>query len=40
MPRKSRIDAPGVLHHTIAEGITRKKVFDDNTEREFLLTEE
>jgi hypothetical protein len=28
MPRKARIDAPGGLHHIIARGIVREKVFD------------
>ena len=32
MPRKARIDAPGALHHIIARGIARRKVFDDNDE--------
>jgi len=27
MPRKSRIDAPGALHHIIARGIERRKIF-------------
>jgi len=27
MPRKSRIDAPGTLHHIIAMGIERKRIF-------------
>ncbi len=27
MPRKSRIDAPGALHHIIARGIDRGKIF-------------
>ncbi len=37
MPRKARIDAPGALHHIIARGIARKKVFDDNADRDFFL---
>ncbi len=37
MPRKARIDAPGALHHIIARGIARKKVFDDNTDRDFFI---
>lgn len=37
MPRKTRIDAPGALHHIIARGIERKKVFRDDADRaEFL----
>ena len=27
MPRKSRIDAPGALHHVIGRGIDRRKIF-------------
>jgi putative transposase len=30
MPRKSRIDAPGALHHIIARGIERSKIFQDS----------
>ena len=37
MPRKARIDAPGALHHIIARGIARKKVFDDNSDRDFFI---
>jgi putative transposase len=37
MPRKARIDAPGALHHIIARGIARKKVFDDDVDRDFFL---
>ncbi len=33
MPRKSRIDAPGALHHIIVRGIERRKVFVDDTDR-------
>jgi REP element-mobilizing transposase RayT len=37
MPRKTRIDAPGALHHIIARGIARKKVFDDDVDRDFFI---
>ena len=37
MPRKARIDAAGALHHIIARGIARKKVFDDDADRDFFL---
>jgi REP element-mobilizing transposase RayT len=37
MPRKARIDAPGALHHIIARGIARKKIFDDDVDRDFFL---
>ncbi|MFQ5541410.1 MAG: transposase, partial [Candidatus Binatia bacterium] len=33
MPRQSRIDAPGALHHIIIRGIERKRVFQDDTDR-------
>ena len=33
MPRKSRIDAPGALHHIIARGIDRQKIFTDDADR-------
>ncbi len=33
MPRKSRIDAPGALHHIIVRGIERRKVFADDMDR-------
>ncbi len=37
MPRKSRIDAPGALHHIIARGIERRKIFSDDEDREDFL---
>jgi len=37
MPRQSRIDAPGALHHIIARGIARKEIFRDDTDRENFL---
>ena len=37
MPRKSRIDAPGALHHIIARGIERRKIFDDDVDRDEFL---
>lgn len=33
MPRKSRIDAPGALHHLIARGIERREIFSDDQDR-------
>jgi len=27
MPRLSRLDAPGILHHVMIRGIERKKIF-------------
>ncbi len=37
MPRKARIDAPGALHHIIARGIARRKLFDDDDDRDFFI---
>ena len=34
MPRQSRIDAPGVLHHVIIRGIERRKIFRDDHDKE------
>ena len=30
MSRKSRIDAPGAMHHIIVSGIDRQKIFKDD----------
>jgi putative transposase len=38
MPRKARIDAPDTLHHIILRGKERKKIFQDDADRDqFLL---
>ena len=37
MPRKARIDAPGALHHIICRGIERRRIFDDDTDRNNFL---
>jgi len=34
MPRQARLDAPGTLHHVIVRGIERKRIFDDDKDRE------
>ena len=34
MPRKARIDAPEALHHIICRGIERRKIFDNDADRE------
>ena len=34
MPRMSRLDTPGLLHHIIIRGIERRKIFSDNKDRE------
>lgn len=37
MPRSARIDAPGALHHIIVRGIGRRKIFDDDIDRDAFL---
>jgi len=37
MPRKSRIDGPGTLHHIIFRGIERYRIFKDDSDRDNLL---
>ena len=37
MPRLSRLDAAGVLHHVIIRGIERRKIFRDNKDRDNLI---
>jgi REP element-mobilizing transposase RayT len=32
MPRKARLDAPGALHHIVARGIERRKIFYDDSD--------
>ena len=34
MPRQSRIDAPGALHHIICRGIERRRIFKDDEDRD------
>jgi putative transposase len=33
MPRKARIDSPGALHHIIIRGIAKRKIFEDDKDR-------
>jgi len=37
MPRQARIDIPGALHHIIGRGIERRKIFQDDIDREDFL---
>lgn len=37
MPRKSRIDAVGALHHVMVRGIERGAVFRDDADRNHFL---
>jgi hypothetical protein len=34
MPRQSRIDAPGALHHIICRGIEQRPIFRDDRDRD------
>ncbi len=34
MPRKPRIDRPGLLYHIMVRGIERKEIFKDDNDRE------
>jgi len=37
MPRKSRIDSPGALHHIIVRCIARRNIFYDNEDQDNLV---
>ncbi len=37
MPRQSRIDAPGALHHIIARGNEKRNIFEDTLDRQQFL---
>ena len=37
MPRKSRIDEPGMIHHVFARGIERRQIFNDDDDAEAFL---
>jgi hypothetical protein len=37
MPRLSRIDPPGALHHIIDRGINRQRIFNDDADRDNFL---
>ncbi len=34
MPKIARLDTPGLLHHVMIRGIERRKIFDDDTDRD------
>ena len=38
MPRGPRLDAPGTLHHVMLRGIERRRIVDNDTDREDFLT--
>ena len=37
MPRKARLDMPGLLQHVIARGIERRKIFIDDKDRSLFV---
>ena len=37
MPRKARIDIPGLLQHVIVRGIERRNIFKDDDDRKIFL---
>ena len=37
MPRQSRIDAPGALHHVIGRGIAQRTIFEDDQDRSYFM---
>ena len=37
MPRKARIDSPGALHHIIVRGIEKRKIFEDDKDRNHFI---
>jgi REP element-mobilizing transposase RayT len=39
MPRQSRIDYPGALHHVMVRGVARGRIVDDDTDRKRLIAE-
>ena len=34
MPRIARLDSPGLLHHIMIRGIERRRIFNDDKDRE------
>jgi hypothetical protein len=40
MPRKARIDGPGVVDHIIVRGIERRSIFKDDHDRERFTMDE
>jgi hypothetical protein len=37
MPRRARLDAPGTLHHVIVRGIEKRRIVDDDNDRESFI---
>ncbi len=38
MPRQTKLDAPGTLHHVIVRGIEKIEIVTDNTDRKNFIT--
>ena len=38
MPRQARLDAPGTLHHVILRGTERRRIVDDDKDRQNFVT--
>ena len=34
MPRQARLDAPGTLHHVLLRGIEKRRIVDDDKDRQ------
>jgi REP element-mobilizing transposase RayT len=37
MPRQARIDGTGAIHHIVVRGIERRRIFNDDDDREFFM---
>jgi putative transposase len=37
MPRRARLDTPGTLHHVIVRGIEKRKIVDDDHDRNMFI---
>ena len=38
MPRQARLDASGTLHHVISRGIEKRRIEDDEKDRQDFIT--
>jgi len=38
MPRQARLNSPGTLHHVIVRGIGRKRIVDDDNDRQVFVS--
>jgi len=38
VPRQARLDAPGTLHHVILRGIEKRRIVDDDKDRQNFVT--